>query len=260
MENTATEKTNGDGLTDRIYGAYSVVGGKSSEVPLRRTWHSFLDGSIAGKDVLVTGVGDGIEAGLAMAQGPASLWLSDYNESAATGAHARLSERNGHINLQALRLDVSDLLPLGDQQFDVIFCNSVLMHLPLPQSTEAIVNLAKHLRRGGKMCVGVFASQIARKKFYPLTETVGVNWFCPQLRGLRTELDRRPTEHDIPNGAVIREFYPEGVEQEYLRACYQTGFGVRYHPATILPGECQDSIYKKHVGEALWHVYEVFRS
>lgn len=260
MSNGSIVATGDQNLTERIYGDYSVVGGKSSEGPLRRTWSGFLGhGVMKDKKVLVTGVGDAIEAGLVLDESPSELWLTDYCESAALAAEAKLLLRGERTKLVSRRLDVSDVSPISDELYDAIFCNSVLMHLPLPKSTDAILDLASLLRPGGTLCVGVFASEVAREKFYPLTETVGPDWFCPQLRGLRSQLGRRPTEHDIPDGAAIHEFYPERVEEQYARACAETGFQVTCHPATIQAGECQDSIYKNLVGKPLWYVYQVVR-
>lgn len=102
-------------------------------------------GDVRGKRVLDYGCG-AAEGGVFLAKQGARVVGIDVS-AGMLGAAQRLAARHG-VEIETRQV-TSDLIPAGDQEFDLIYGNGVLHHVSLP---VAIPELARVMKPGGKGC------------------------------------------------------------------------------------------------------------
>ena len=102
-------------------------------------------GDVRGKRVLDYGCG-AAEGGVFLAKQGARVVGIDVSAGMLAAAQ-RLAARHG-VEIETRQV-TSDLIPAGDQEFDLIYGNGVLHHVSLP---VAIPELARVMKPGGKGC------------------------------------------------------------------------------------------------------------
>lgn len=102
-------------------------------------------GDVRGKRILDYGCG-AAEGGVFLAKQGARVVGIDVS-AGMLGAAQRLAARHG-VEIETRQV-TSDLIPAGDQEFDLIYGNGVLHHVSLP---VAIPELARVMKPGGKGC------------------------------------------------------------------------------------------------------------
>ena len=102
-------------------------------------------GDVRGKRVLDYGCG-AAEGGVFLAKQGARVVGIDVSAGMLAAAQ-RLATRHG-VEIETRQV-TSDLIPAGDQEFDLIYGNGVLHHVSLP---VAIPELARVMKPGGKGC------------------------------------------------------------------------------------------------------------
>lgn len=102
-------------------------------------------GDVRGKRVLDYGCG-GAEGGIYLAKQGASVVGIDVSDGMLSFAR-RLAQRHG-VTIETRQV-VSDTIPAGDNEFDLIYGNGVLHHVPL---TSAMPELARVMKPEGIGC------------------------------------------------------------------------------------------------------------
>ena len=102
-------------------------------------------GDVRGKRILDYGCG-AAEGGVFLAKQGAQVVGIDVSAGMLAAAQ-RLASRHG-VQIETRQV-TSDLIPAGDQEFDLIYGNGVLHHVSLP---VAIPELARVMKTGGKGC------------------------------------------------------------------------------------------------------------
>lgn len=128
-----------------------------------------LAGLRPGEAVLDVGCGTGTLL-LAAAErvGPAGR-LHGVEPSAEMAAHARRKAAAAGTALQ-ISEGSADRLPYPDASFDAVFCTLVLHHVPAAKRTEALREMSRVLRPGGRLAiVEIRAARSLRSAFSVLT-------------------------------------------------------------------------------------------
>jgi len=237
---------------------YRILGGPESDQALHEKIWEIVRTNIQGRRVLDTGVGRGDFTTKMWNQCPALMCVTDYEKIAAEKVAGKL--RNIEIDASAVihcgSLDLR--APLGfieGQDFDLIVCISVLMHMPFEDSRVAIQRLCSHLAPGGRFVLAVLNAEVA-KKCFTHAPSISPYAFYPRTKGFK---GKEVTEHDIPDDLKgLVEFYFDS--EEYRAACQTVCdlYGCQLQTTSALAGErCRGGIYNDIVGDPLWDVYVI---
>lgn len=120
-----------------------------------RRWVVRLGGVRSGDAVLDVGCGTGTLLGIVARDVESPLRLCGVDAASEMVEYAcRKAEANG-VSMQ-LQVASADRLPYPDGSFDVAFCTFVIHHLPANMRTEALHEIRRVLRPGGKIVIADF--------------------------------------------------------------------------------------------------------
>jgi 2-polyprenyl-3-methyl-5-hydroxy-6-metoxy-1,4-benzoquinol methylase len=171
-----------------------------------------LAGNLAGTRVLDVGCGRG-ELVLQPAIAGAEAWGIDYAPAAISIARAALAHAEPSLNdrMHIEQMDVK-ALDFDDGFFDAIFMMDVVEHLYPAELAQAFDELARVLRRGGRLIIHTSPNRFVRDYVYPLwvrRVNEAALKFC-EFIGYRDRLFNKlmlPTSPHFPDDSHEREMH-----------------------------------------------------
>lgn len=228
-----------------------ILGGPQSDKLLSKCTLEIVGKFINGKRVLDIGIGDGRNTRKYINLNPASIVVTDYQKETVTTTGSKLYSEFPNQSISYAKLDLTDMVDFAQfapGSFDLVICNSVLMHLGSDDTTNAIAKLGNLIKTNGHLLVGVICGTLARKLYIPASSK-GSDYFYPRLK----DLPEDACENDIPDDCrCLAERYPENMF--YQRACAIEGFTLETHDA-IIGDECKGSVYEPYSGQPLWKLH-----
>lgn len=151
---------------------------------------------------------------------------------------------------------VGSLADLKGEQFDVVFCLEVFEHLPERQTHDALMDIRRHLRRGGAAIIGVpveIGFQALYKGIFRMLRRYG-HFDARWSHVLRAMIGRPPVERPVADIAPGMPFHFDHLGFDYRRleldlAGYFTGCSKRFTPFSGIGSLVSPEVYFRAVND-----------